>query len=72
MPFHLTIQWIVLRQLKVQMRRCSQPIMTTCQTRKTSALFTNNYDQAPEEVIRYMKEYFEMAQENKSPLWQWF
>ena len=33
--------------------------------KKTSALFTNNYDQAPEEVIRYMKEYFEMAQENK-------
>lgn len=38
--------------------------------KKTSTLFTNNYDQAPEEVIRYMKEYFEMAQENKSPLWQ--
>ncbi|UYY05761.1 relaxase MobL (plasmid) [Enterococcus faecalis] len=38
--------------------------------KKTSALFANNYDQAPEEVIRYMKEYFEMAQENKSPLWQ--
>lgn len=37
---------------------------------KTSALFTNNYDQAPQEVIQYMKRYFEEGQKNQSPLWQ--
>lgn len=38
--------------------------------KKTSALFTHIYDQAPSEVIRYIKDYFEEAQLNGSPLWQ--
>lgn len=37
---------------------------------KTSALFTKIYDQAPNHVVYEMKNYFEEAQKNKSPLWQ--
>lgn len=37
---------------------------------KTSALFTKTYDQAPNHVVHEMKNYFEEAQKNKSPLWQ--
>lgn len=37
---------------------------------KTSALFTKAYDKAPNHVVQEMKNYFEEAQKNKSPLWQ--
>lgn len=37
---------------------------------KTSALFTKNYDQTPENEVHRMKKYFSEAQENRSPLWQ--
>ncbi|EOL43000.1 MobP2 family relaxase [Enterococcus phoeniculicola] len=37
---------------------------------KTSALFTNTYDRLPDSEIDKMKKYFEVAQENGSPLWQ--